>query len=688
MSECTSSPVSIRDARAHAPTRAALVLLALLGAAPTWGAPGYAPRPCGFDLATRNGVRGEAADCNVCDGVTTDVDGNGVADVQRYVDCGGGNDSSGSGTPAAPFKTIQKALDSLPGPAANQIEAVCIKGVCGGAIGKTYGTSGAAGVYTLPASGSQATDFEYPRYPLIISGWDADNDGSYPPYDTDDVAVLDGNLTAPTMANLVLTVTARTEVAHLTVRDYGVNLAGTACATTNQGTAASRFLNSGVHIFTHDVELERFNKFCNSITDWIVFDFFGSNDVRYVAVENVSSIEQGSYFARGEADKTKPNGDEGPLRFQHVTMTARPCDGCAVAAFKLYRHWTGIELLDSVLDANTAAYGGASYQAGYQFAVGASCNTRQWTIRNNRFSDWMETIQIEPVISEPGYCYNDASKGAAALPRSIDDVVIDRNVIRNTYPGHYWGVQGIVATPARNTAPGNDANYVVEDLTITNNVIASTTAMACMHLAPTHNVACASYPPSTVTIAGNTCVADVERRGDPDRWALLVIGNANPSGLLNGGVEGVCKQQHFIVKDNVFAGMSSGDRAVCTEWAPSDWQADGNVFDRGSAQNAFLWNVNNDCGAGAVPFATWRTASGGDAASRLCAPRFANAAAGDFHLAAGDSCARDAGVPLSGITGVDLDGEPRGTPPDAGADELIVSGAPPAPVLIEAVPLP
>lgn len=663
----------------------ALLALALPAAAQPRG---YVARPCGFDLATHNGIRGEAADCHVCDGRTTDVDANGVADVLRYVDCGGGSDGSGTGAPARPFKTIQKALDSLPGAAADQIEAVCIKGVCAGATGKTYGTSGAAGVYAVAKSGSQATAFEYPRYPLIIAGWDADGDGSYPPYDRDDVAVLDGNLGAPTTANLVFTVGARTEVAHLTVQDYGVDVAGTACATADQGAAASRFVNSGQHILTHDVELKRFNAFCKSVTDWIVFDFFGSQDVRYVAVENVSSTEQGSYFARGEADKTKPGGDEGPLRFANVSYRARPCDGCAVGAIKLYRHWTGIEVLDSVFDADTAAYGGASYNPGYQFAIGASCNTRGWTVRNNAFLDWSEAIHIEPVIADdPGYCFDDASKGAAALARSVDDVVIDRNTIRNTFPNHFWGAQGIVAYPSRNAAPGNDANFAVEDLTITNNAISSTTAMACLHLAPTHNGDCsAGYPPSAVTIAGNTCRADIARRGEPDRWAQLVIGNANPGGLFNGGVEGGCKQQHFLIADNVFTGMSAGDRAVCTEWAPSDWRADGNVFDRGAAQNAFIWAGNNDCGGGAVPLAAWRGSSGQDAGSRLCAPAFVDAAGGDFHLQPGDTCARGAGLSLA-ILDVDLDGAPRAAPPAAGAYDGGSAGAPEAPTLIEAVPV-
>ncbi len=35
---------------------------------------GYTARACGLDM-NRNGIIGEAADCNVCDGTTTDVDG-------------------------------------------------------------------------------------------------------------------------------------------------------------------------------------------------------------------------------------------------------------------------------------------------------------------------------------------------------------------------------------------------------------------------------------------------------------------------------------------------------------------------------------------------------------------------------------------------------------------------------------
>ncbi len=32
----------------------------------------------------------------------------------------------------------------------------------------------------------------------MLVGWDADNDGQYPPYDTDDTAVLDGNVSGNT----------------------------------------------------------------------------------------------------------------------------------------------------------------------------------------------------------------------------------------------------------------------------------------------------------------------------------------------------------------------------------------------------------------------------------------------------------------------------------------------------------
>ena len=49
--------------------------------------------------------------------------------------------------------------------------------------------SGLSTHYTRAASGNEVRDFEYPRNPMMIVGWDTDNDGKYPPFDSDDTSV-------------------------------------------------------------------------------------------------------------------------------------------------------------------------------------------------------------------------------------------------------------------------------------------------------------------------------------------------------------------------------------------------------------------------------------------------------------------------------------------------------------------
>ena len=62
--------------------------------------------------------------------------------------------------------------------------------------------------------------FQFPSNPTMIVGWDRDGDGEYPPYDRDDVAVLDGQrtlawaITSPRKQSCI-------EIAHLTIRNYG-----------------------------------------------------------------------------------------------------------------------------------------------------------------------------------------------------------------------------------------------------------------------------------------------------------------------------------------------------------------------------------------------------------------------------------------------------------------------------------
>src|SRR6185436_15174352 len=91
---------------------------------------GYQSRACGFDM-NRNGVFGEAADCNVCDGTTTDPDGDGVKEDLIYVNCGTGSNTTSCGSPSNPCKTIAYAWGTrADGPGDGAEDIICFTGIC------------------------------------------------------------------------------------------------------------------------------------------------------------------------------------------------------------------------------------------------------------------------------------------------------------------------------------------------------------------------------------------------------------------------------------------------------------------------------------------------------------------------------------------------------------------------------
>jgi len=59
---------------------------------------GYVSRACGFDT-NHNGVVGEAGECNYCDGVTADPDGDGVDEDINYISCDTSTDNTTCGAP-------------------------------------------------------------------------------------------------------------------------------------------------------------------------------------------------------------------------------------------------------------------------------------------------------------------------------------------------------------------------------------------------------------------------------------------------------------------------------------------------------------------------------------------------------------------------------------------------------------
>jgi len=565
---------------------------------------GYTARACGLDM-NRNGIIGEAADCNVCDGTTTDVDGDGQIEDLYYVDSVSGTDNGSCGASSSPCMTISYTIDNrVDGPGTGQEDIVCIQGTFTENIDNLK--SGIAGFYTINATGSQATNFQYPDNPFMIVGWDTDNDGSYPPFDTDETAVIDGSSVGSTAAFSNGTNSdSYWELAHFTVQDFA-----------NRGFMSPGRSSTPVsHIYSHDIELLRMvkGKQVNPGGQFRAYNLF-TGQLDWFANVNMKFTDQGGLFARGEPTVATN------WRWQNMTVLFSGLAGNDVMGFKLWGLLTGVEVLDSIWDAQPDLWNPDAGSPGSSAVAAAQCS-QDWVIRNNEFIDFTFGILLQPFAS------------GACTSRGMTGTIIDQNRIGNTYDPWSGGPAGILILH------GGNAGNTVEDVTITNNFIWDTTANTYETCIETRAGSDTGPNPGTITIAGNTCFGDFA-----DAAFELDSRTSFP-------------KQDYVFKNNIIAGAPNG-RNVKTDYVVTNWVADGNVFDPDASESSSL---------------TYGS-------SVSCAPIFVNSAIGDFHLTAADSCAINSGIDITAITTKDLDGETRSsTSPDSGADEVMGSSSAPSP---------
>ena len=567
-------------------------------------AAGYVARACGFDM-NRNGRLGEPADARVGNGRTLDPDGDGVNEDMLYVDATAGSDATGDGTPAKPYKTIQKALDACDGPGDGAEDIIAIAGTFHETLSLKHG--GVAGHYVRDG-------FQFPTNPTMIVGWDKDGDGEYPPYDRDDTAVLDGQRTLPwAVANSRKL--SFIEIAHLTLRNYGYR--------TRDCGAIKLFrwgTGSQSHVYIHDVEMHAINKAEKDQSGKIVINFWGG-PMTDVAVINNLVDEYSSYFCRGA-----PPDKAGRFRFQNNTLRMYGVRGASfVTGWKLWGHHAGVEILDNVLDCNAAAWKPRGHVSG----IGVCQGTQDWQIRGNVLIDLGVTLQ--PFAK--GYPFK----------RTLNNIAIDRNVFRSTYAGWTWPRLGILIGGDK----GAPAWQTVENATITNNFFSGPAGLGAAILCRAGNGG--GPQPGVITIVGNTVCGpfDKSRAGIDIRFLP--------------GVRH--RQERFVVHNNIIAQAGPGAN-IAVAYAPAHFVADGNVYDE---KAGFRWN--NPKHWERFSFAAWRAATHQDAHSRTAVPAFVDVRAGDLHLRTTDSVARRTGVNITGITKVDIDGQSRSsTHPTAGAD--------------------
>lgn len=561
-----SAPVVVRQPWPDAPA----------GGGPHDGIVGYTSRACGFDM-NANGIRGEAEDCRVCDGVTTDVNGDGVEDRLHYVDCEA-RLSDGNGSASAPYATIGEAMSALDAPQAGVIQAVCFRGRCEETVVPSQ--SGAVSAAVLEG-------FERPRFPVLLSGWDADADGAYPPFDVDDEAVLEGR-GGLGFAIVNEAAVSRLEIAHFSAVGFGAD-----CPPEAGFLRPALGGRAVTHLAVHDVELSDLSRGCPAASGRSVFLLFvEGSPLSFFSVSNVSVLDYGGYAVRGSGVGQQALG---PYRFDHLTVRPRgPVDGFAFGV-KLWDHIDGVEILQSRFDANPEAWRPCASRVDVAnceptYAVTAAQCSRGWTIRGNEFRNWKYAVGVQPDAGSE-FCQD----------RDMDGVFIDQNLIVSDYEPWRFGDVAI------RIDRGESATVLGVDVT-DNEMRTSVGWEACVW----SNVGVdGKAQDGLVRVLGNTCVGPI------NRYAALTVGA--PDGE---GGEAANPQHRYEVRENLFAGI--GTVNVNTGYDVDAFVAADNVYDPDAG---FSW-AHDAAGEVLQPTLEERSALSGEAPTSLAcdATRIAGAA--------------------------------------------------------------
>ncbi len=592
---------------------------------------GYTARACGFDM-NRNGTIGEPADATVGDGNTTDPDGDSTDEDLIYVDATDGNDNTGDGSAGNPYKTVQYALNQADGPGDGAEDIVCISGVFQEEI--TLTQSGVAGYYTRD-------NFQFPDNPFMLIGWDKDADGEYPPYDADDTAVLDGNVGA-TFLGLAITndpaEKSYVEIAHIAIKYYGYDTLGDSTPRGAMKMAPGN-VSTVSHIYFHDVEMKSINDGIKTDGYTIIWSFWvGNTPFKHIALINNRIDGLSCYGCRGA-----PGNGSGFYRLQNNTYMftvgeykneGKPNLG---TVWKVWGEHSDVDFLDNLV------YGATSDSATQTIsgsAFGVRPCVRNYVIRNNEWIDARGGISVDGLSD--GGCH----------ARSIDNVVIDRNIIRNSYTNWNYGY----LTPIMIDEGGTITAETVEDVTITNNFISILDTSQNTRGFQSHLGNDGGPQVGVITFAGNT----VYGPGAGSLYRAMSIYSIQ-----------TYPQEDYVIKNNIFANVGANNRVTRVSHDPNGWIANGNIYDD---DGSFNWDP--DLGA-TLTFAEWQTASGQDANSKEGDPLFVNAANGDFHIHPNDTLVEGAGVDITSITTVDFDGDARSSStPWPGADVGVEANVP------------
>lgn len=600
---------------------------------PAWGQTrdssnrGYEERDCGFDLDD-DGIVGEASDdCDFANGqsgtgaVTSDIDGDGDDETTVYVDCDSGTDSTGRGGPSDPYLTLEYAL----GDASHTDElVVAFKGTCDITTPVESLQPGGGTVRTLTPDSETGHEWDRKRCADngIITGWDADGDGVFPPKDSDDVSVITNSTDSKIF--YLREGDSCLEWAHFTQDEASNNTFFH--PSTSSGSAGTNYL------YVHDLELTDLQdadwwslnrSSCDGGTSYVEIDNLWLREMTDTAVGAVAFILRGN--------PTNCAGNSRYYTVSHVSIEhswstgegvinlfdawGSEAEGHTVEHSKLY-----IQIVGNRTVVDQTGTGMPNTALG-TIAQGSSF----WVVRNNFVDGANSGVVVEH--SDTGFTAGDP----------MTDLVIDRN--------EFWLMadQNDKDTFCVNVLDdGGNADNTLVDLTISNNVC------WCRDAGKPTDRGTAFYfelgLDSTIPeghfirIEGNT-VDGCERQG-----FLWVNDQGRPSTF-----------DVFEVHGNVASDLDSLN--IDVDYDATGWNGSNNSWD--STTNGFYFAGANRT------LAVMKSTYGEASNSTECSPIYTSSGTGDFSLDGADTCARGQGAALTNP--YDLRGNLRAAPYDRGA---------------------
>lgn len=434
--------------------------------------------------------------------------------------------------------------------------------------------------------------FQFPKNPFMIVGWDKDGDGQYPPYDTDDIALFDsGDSKNEVFDGQTF---SHIEIAHISVANYS-GVASTWLYYFPQTSPARS------HLYFHDIEFRNMDEGNSTGAGLIFVESDLTNSLSYVAMENVDAEEIGAsllHISMNIPDVVHH------MRINNVSLTVH---GQSNTTWHTVMHASGVSDLDIFANNFDGGYDAWTPSRLVLLNLG-NCSKRVY-LRDNNIIDF----------GQPLNSYLDGLCPSAPM----DDIYVLRNFM--TLKNHTSVIDGLTMG-WRGGGPSDTVNAVA-DMNIIGNYIIKTSTSAHLYAIASSIGNDSGVNPGVVKIVGNTLVG-------------FGLGVNNPS--VNG-------QQNYIVSHNIFAGTTG--YAIDFNYAPTNYIGQSNAV--GTAMS-LRWNGSTEADLTAFSSAV-QASSGSETGSFQCNTTFANAAAGNYHLATNDTCAKAKGGDLTPYFAFDYD---------------------------------